>query len=721
MRILVTRPLDDTEGLAIPLEARGHQVLVQPLLTIVPRVRTEPSLEGIQALLFTSANGVRIFAGLSGRRELPVFAVGEATGQVAREAGFQRVEVAGGDVVALASSVTERLDPKAGGLYHGAASVVAGDLKGTLEAADFEVVREQLYEARPADSLEPGTGDAVRAGGLDLVLFFSPRTADTFVRLIKAAGLEAGVRKIAALCLSPAVAERLKPLAWAKLLVAERPNQEALLAVLDRYESDYESDATAGDRRTAMSDDRGDRSPAESSSVPDFGASESAAEALIARFGGIRPMATKLGVAVSTVQGWKERRSIPAARVEQIRVAASDNGIALDLDELEASSQTPGAESRRAPRTAAAPAQSGSRPAGGPDAPSRLPASGAAAVRDGAAAAADRRTSGGTPRRSSGFFAGLLGGLVGTLILIAGAWLARDSWLPASFEQAAPPPAQVSALESRFAALSERLDTEATATAERLAALEAGSGGDDPQLAARLEDLSGRLAALEASEGSHATGMGELSSALAGSTQELETRLTALEQRQDALAEGARSEQTALGGDLAFVLAVLQLRDAVRASGSYEAELAALAPFAEDDPETSAALAVLAPTAANGVPSRSSLVTEFPAFARAIVAAAAGQEEQGWLGDVKRSIADLISIRPVGPIEGDSPAARVARAEQALAEGELKEAYDEIAALTGPPRTAAASWLARVSTRLDAEAAIAELSRRALGRAAAAD
>ena len=31
------------------------------------------------------------------------------------------------------------------------------------------------------------------------------------------------------------------------------------------------------------------------------------AEKVVAAFGGIRPMAKKLGVAVTTVQGWKER------------------------------------------------------------------------------------------------------------------------------------------------------------------------------------------------------------------------------------------------------------------------------------------------------------------------------------------------------------------------------------------------------------------------------
>ena len=37
-------------------------------------------------------------------------------------------------------------------------------------------------------------------------------------------------------------------------------------------------------------------------------------EAIIKAFGGIRPMASKLDVPVSTVQGWKQRGAFPKSR-----------------------------------------------------------------------------------------------------------------------------------------------------------------------------------------------------------------------------------------------------------------------------------------------------------------------------------------------------------------------------------------------------------------------
>lgn len=50
---------------------------------------------------------------------------------------------------------------------------------------------------------------------------------------------------------------------------------------------------------------------------------------IIERFGGIRPMATKLGVPVTTVQGWKKREAIPLARKELILTAAQEHGVDL--------------------------------------------------------------------------------------------------------------------------------------------------------------------------------------------------------------------------------------------------------------------------------------------------------------------------------------------------------------------------------------------------------
>ena len=48
---------------------------------------------------------------------------------------------------------------------------------------------------------------------------------------------------------------------------------------------------------------------------------------IIEKFGGIRPMSSKINVAVTTIQGWKKRGVIPATRKELIISSANDHGI----------------------------------------------------------------------------------------------------------------------------------------------------------------------------------------------------------------------------------------------------------------------------------------------------------------------------------------------------------------------------------------------------------
>ena len=67
------------------------------------------------------------------------------------------------------------------------------------------------------------------------------------------------------------------------------------------------------------------------------GAGQTPALAVITAFGGIRPMAKALGVAVSTVQGWKERGAIPANRHEAILNAARAQKVELDEAQLRSS------------------------------------------------------------------------------------------------------------------------------------------------------------------------------------------------------------------------------------------------------------------------------------------------------------------------------------------------------------------------------------------------
>jgi uroporphyrinogen-III synthase len=170
----------------------------------------------------------------SEERRMPILAVGDGSAARARAEGFTVVESAAGDVNDLVRLTAARLRPGDGPLLHVAGNVVAGDLLGALRARGFSVERSILYEARPVTALSPAAVGALRSGEIGCALFFSPRTAAVFARLAGSACVAKCCGTITALSISAAADAALTDLPWLERHIAERPNQPALLDLLDR-------------------------------------------------------------------------------------------------------------------------------------------------------------------------------------------------------------------------------------------------------------------------------------------------------------------------------------------------------------------------------------------------------------------------------------------------------------------------------------------------------
>ncbi len=228
MRVLVTRPEPDASEFAALCRENGLESALCPLMDVVFHDE-KVDLAGIGALAFTSANGVRAFARNCTERSLPVFAVGEATAEIAKKNGFGAVHIAGGDVEALAALVARHHAEIAGEILHVAGAARTGDLAGALRTQDISARRIVLYEAREAGCLPQMSEGRAQA---DWVALFSPRTAALFAKLVKAAGVDKQVCQMRAACLSEAVADAAKALEWRSIHVAKRRNSAAMITLM---------------------------------------------------------------------------------------------------------------------------------------------------------------------------------------------------------------------------------------------------------------------------------------------------------------------------------------------------------------------------------------------------------------------------------------------------------------------------------------------------------
>ena len=233
MRVLITRPSEDAERLAADLRSRGHEPILSPLMEIRYLDGPEIQLGDFQAVLATSANGIRALARRTPDRHVPVFAVGAQTAAAAEAAGFATIRNASGDAVSLGDATLKWADPNEGPLLHAAGRERGGHLAEALTPAGFSLKNVVLYEAVETAGFSQAALAALINGELDAVMLFSPRSARLFAEHLRRARLKENCHGIAALCISQAAAEPLENLHLKTVQLARRPDQASMLALLD--------------------------------------------------------------------------------------------------------------------------------------------------------------------------------------------------------------------------------------------------------------------------------------------------------------------------------------------------------------------------------------------------------------------------------------------------------------------------------------------------------
>ena len=227
-RVWITRAQPGADATAGRVRDLGMQPLVEPLLEVRPLPLEPLDLAGVGALAFTSANAVRAFAPRCAERDLPVFVVGGATATAARDAGFDDVRSADGDVGALGDLILSQRRLLDGAILHPGAAQPAGDLVGVLKAAGVEAARLTLYETVMRS---PGPALLEALPGVRFVLLHSPRGARALVEVLD----RSPAPDLAALCLSPAVAAPLADAGLAVVASAEAPREDALMELLGAW------------------------------------------------------------------------------------------------------------------------------------------------------------------------------------------------------------------------------------------------------------------------------------------------------------------------------------------------------------------------------------------------------------------------------------------------------------------------------------------------------
>jgi uroporphyrinogen-III synthase len=234
VRILVTRPEPDGEKTAQKLRARGCDVLLGPVLRIRHLEEADFGAGPWDAVAMTSANAAHALERHARRLQitrLPVLTVGRRTAEAAGAVGFTDIASANSNEQALAHLIGAHV-ARGNKVLYLAGEDRAGDLATAVAPHGVRVETVVVYRAVAAERLPKPAMAALSAGEVNGVLHFSRRSAVIYLDCARAAGaLDRALRPFH-YCLSQAIAEPLMAAGASRVMVAQSPEENALLDLI---------------------------------------------------------------------------------------------------------------------------------------------------------------------------------------------------------------------------------------------------------------------------------------------------------------------------------------------------------------------------------------------------------------------------------------------------------------------------------------------------------
>lgn len=216
-RVIVLRPEPGACETVKRAKARGLDISSIPLFVIEPLDWQAPEASEFDAILLTSANAVRA-AGeqLKDYRGLPAYAVGKATADAARDAGFDIAGSGDAGVERLLGSLEAELT-----LLH-----LCGEDRADPPDVRQKLIAVPVYRSRAIEPA-PEVRDATGA----VVLVHSARAGKRFAELAEKQRLDR--RDVAIAAISAAAAEAAGG-GWKAIEHPDQPTDDALLALAER-------------------------------------------------------------------------------------------------------------------------------------------------------------------------------------------------------------------------------------------------------------------------------------------------------------------------------------------------------------------------------------------------------------------------------------------------------------------------------------------------------
>ena len=232
MKLILTRPLDDSRKILDLPRDKGYEPIINPLLEIL-YLKNNPNIDQFTSLLFTSRHAIRSLKKknnlfLSNKK---IYVCGKSTYQEASELGVNNEYILFEDSTDLINKLPKIKDIKRENILYLRGQHISSNIIESLKCKSIYLEEEIIYEAIKKDSFNQDVINAFAKDTQLAVLIYSERTAQIFIDTLEKYELGNKTSIILAYCLSKNIAQVLKRFGISTRY-SERPTNEAIFELI---------------------------------------------------------------------------------------------------------------------------------------------------------------------------------------------------------------------------------------------------------------------------------------------------------------------------------------------------------------------------------------------------------------------------------------------------------------------------------------------------------
>jgi len=230
MVVLLTRPEAQNHEITPEIEAMGYQVISEPMLEIAKLAQDPLKHQEGRGYIFSSVRAVENFDDIdSDILMAPVLVVGEKTAEALKKRRFQNIQ----HVAPSAKQLQSHIDQTIQQLGHEWVYVSGRDISHNFTIGENEISRYLVYSAEFTKNFTENLLSSLHNGTIDIALFYSVRTAENFINLIKHCAIQEKCASIHVICISARTAEALKDVQWKRLDIAKKKDHQHMMMILE--------------------------------------------------------------------------------------------------------------------------------------------------------------------------------------------------------------------------------------------------------------------------------------------------------------------------------------------------------------------------------------------------------------------------------------------------------------------------------------------------------